>query len=47
MEEMSHQRTSKHWQRIKKELTSPYGEQNDVAERKCETHWKFVGADTQ
>ena len=33
--------------RIKRELTSPYSEQNDVTEGKCETLWKFVGADTR
>ena len=39
--------TSKHWKRIKRELTSPYSEQNDVTERKCGTLWKFAGVDTR
>ena len=47
LEKESRQRTSKHWQRIKRELTSPYCEQNDVTERKCGTLWEFAGADTR
>ena len=46
LEKMSRQKTSKHWQRIKRELTSPYSQQNDVAERKYQTHWKFTRVDT-
>ena len=47
LEKVSRQGTIKHWQRIKRELTSPYSEHNAVTERKCGTLWKFAGANTQ
>jgi len=41
LEKMSRQRTSRHWLRIKKELTSPYSQQNDVAKGK---HQDTIGS---